>query len=90
MHVAGWRLDAAAQLFRDMVYAECVPDLIILRDQRMRKELDDKEGLQLLDDAQQNELQPNVITYNAVICAYEKGCMTRRALQVFDQIRGPC
>ena len=66
----------------------------------MRKEHDHKGGLPLLDDVQQNELQPNVITYNAVISAYEKGWMAKRALQICemrsgypaqcDHLRGAC
>ena len=40
------------------------PKGLYCSDQRMRKEHDHKGGLPLLDDVQQNELQPNVITYS--------------------------
>ena len=42
------------------------PDVICCTDHRMRKGLDDKGGLQLLDDVQLNKLLPIVITYLAV------------------------
>ena len=42
------------------------PGVICCTDQRMRNGLDDKGGLQLLDDVQLNKLLPIVITYLAV------------------------
>ena len=46
-----------------------------------------KRALQLFVEMQQKGLQPDVITYTAVITACAKGGMAKRALQLFDAMR---
>ena len=44
-------------------------------------------GVQCFDEMRRDELQLNVIIYNALISACEKGSMPEWALQRFDEMR---
>ena len=43
--------------------------------------------LQLFDDMQQREVEPDVITFNALISACEKEHQAEKALQLFDEMQ---
>ena len=45
------------------------------------------KALQLSDEMQQQGLQPNVITYSAVVSACGKCEIPERALQLFDEMQ---
>ena len=49
-----------------------------------------EQALQLFEEMQRRGLQPNVITFHAVVSACEKGKQPEQALQLFGKMQRRC